>query len=332
MQQKHIIFGLVVLLFILCLAYFLYSDSLKEGMVEEGIDLKTPFAIPGYPFADGRIPDLSDGYMIIDASSSIVAGSKGEGYNNNKKRWYPGEFTKVANTTYTIKYNGSVPIETEDLSANLVRMFMQKVKIPTGYLIDQNDSTKLIVDPKFDVQYYSATMYQKTNDATLNAPPYTDIPPSGLPADQYKVKKSEYKTDTAGKLVANDGNAPQNKMKKLPDPLPTGYKKSMNGTLDFDLTRYALAKYSSNFDPSNVDIRYHPENVSDASDNTGVFYNFNSQGQLIENQLTNNHIKCLAQLLPRVMLLPKVAPLLPRVLPKFLCVLVTVTALLLSCS
>ncbi len=294
MQQKYIIFGLVVLLFILCLAYFLNAPSLfngvfsnKEGFVEEGTDLTATFTIPGYPFDDGKIPDLSDGYMIVDMSSSIITGVSGEGYNAEKKRWYPGYFTNVANTTYTIKYKDAKPVDVEDLSANRIRWLKQKVRIPTGYLVDPTDSKKLIVNPKFDVQYYSATMYQQTNDATLNAPPYTDIPASGLPEDSYKVKKSEYKTDAAEKLVLNSDTEPQNKMKKLPATLPTGYKKSTTGTLDFDLTRYALAKYSSTFDPNNVDIQYHPEDVSGASDNTGVFYNFNSQGQLIEHKMTD---------------------------------------------
>ena len=283
-MQHKFIFGLVILL-ILCLAYF-YMDF-QEGFVEEDIDLTATYTIAGYPYDDGRIPDVSDGYMIVDMSSNITVGVSGEGYNIANKRWYPGQFTNVVSgTTFTIKYKNDIPVTTEDLSGNRVRMLKKKVRIPTGYLVDPNNSKKLIADPKYDVQYYSATLYQQTNDATLNAPPYTDIPAGGLPDDQYKVKKTEYKTDSAGKLVLNQDPAPTNKMKKLPDPLPTGYKKSTTGTLEFDLTRYALAKYSSTYS-TDTTIQYHPEDVSGASDNTGSFYNFNSLGQLIENKMTD---------------------------------------------
>ena len=281
MQLKYIIFGLVILVFVLCLAYF----SIQEPFVAEGTDLTATYSIEGYPFDDGKIPTVPDGYMLVDASASIVVGVSGEGYYMPEKRWYPGTFTKVETGTYTIQYKNGKPVVSEDLSGNRVRMFKMKVKIPTGYKVDPANSKKLIVDPKYDIKYYSATLYKQTNDATLNAGPYTDIPSTGLPEDSYRIMKPEYKTDDNGKLVANDNpdSLYQNKMKPLPSPMPTGYSKVSDGTLQFDLTRYALDKYTSEYNPDDTSKPYHDE----PSDNKGVFYTFNNQGQLIENTLTD---------------------------------------------
>jgi len=281
MQLKYIILGFAVIILALCLAY-LYQTEI-ETFVEEGADLTATFTIDGYPYDDGRIPDVSDGYMVVDMSSNIAVDLSGEGYSTDKKRWYPGTFTKVESGTYTIQYKNGEPVATEDLSGNRVRMLKKKVRIPTGYLVNPDDNTKLIVDPKFDVQYYSATLYQRTNDATINAPPYTEIPATGLPEDHYKVVKSDYKTNTDGKLVLNSDPEPANKMKKLPDPLPTGYKKDADGTLKFDLTRYALSKYSSTYNAQ--DLKAYRE--EEPTEEPGVFYTFNNLGQLMENELTD---------------------------------------------
>ncbi len=283
MQTKYILYGLLVILLVLCLAY--YYQPNQESFVAEGTNLSATYLIEGYPYDDGRIPTVPDGYMLVDASNEIVVGVSGEGYHVASKQWFPGTFTKAEPPNFTIKYKDGKPTESEDLSSNRVRMYKMKVKIPTGYMVDPNDSTKLLVDPKHDVQYFSASMYQQTNDATLNAGPYTDIPASGLPDTSYKIVKPEYKTDSNGKLVRNtdDDAIYMNKMKVLPSPIPTGYAKASDGTLKFDLTRYALAKYSSEYKADDTSVVYHEE----PSENSGVFYTFNNQGQLIENTYTD---------------------------------------------
>ena len=79
-----------------------------------------------------------------------------------------------------------------------------------------------------------------------------------------------------------------NQKKKLPNPMHIGYERNpVTKTLDINLTKYALAKYSSTFDPNDVDRKYH----DDISGSEDKYYQYNSAEQLIERDVTDASIR-----------------------------------------
>lgn len=181
-------------------------------------------------------------------------------------------------------------------------VWKMKPKIPTGYLINPADKTKLIVDPKNDVANYAIQSYKTTTDSMLREGPYTDIP---LPTGQTEVTESTplpKNGDGTSKYyrIAPFNDAKGNvildkyKMKALPTPLPKGYIIDAKEYLIFnpDVTEYAFSTFDSTYDPTKTDIKYHdgiPEVKKEQinNDDIGKYYSFDANGQLIREENTD---------------------------------------------
>jgi hypothetical protein len=180
-------------------------------------------------------------------------------------------------------------------------IWKMKPKIPTGYIINPADKTKLIVDPKNDVANYAIQSYKNTTDEMLREGPYTEIP---LPAGQKKVIESTplpknkdgtpkfYRiapfNDAKGKSILD-----KYMMKPLPAPLPKGYMIDAKDYLIFnpDITEYAFSTFDSAYDPTNLDTVYNkmPEAKTEQinNDELGKYYSFDANGQLIREENTD---------------------------------------------
>ncbi len=309
MKNKYIIFGFVVVLFIVCLAY-LYNNyqepmttnnkvesiadlgttynkpsnnTVPDGFVSVSsdkmrVDLTAEFDIPNYTY--GTIPKLPDGFV------PVVTPAVGDNVLFDSRS---AKVTEIVAGKYTIEYTDDKlgdktksGIDKQFLTAKTPR-YKMKVKIPTGYMVKTDDKSMLVADPKYDKSYYSANLYENTTDFELNSGTFTD----GVPGDdEYAVKKPLYIVDADGTLKSNTKSDTEyaNKKKKLPNPMLMGYERNpVTKTLDFNLTKYALAKYSSTFDPNDVDRKYH----DDISGSEDKYYQYNSAGQLIERDVTD---------------------------------------------
>jgi hypothetical protein len=181
-------------------------------------------------------------------------------------------------------------------------VWKMKPKIPTGYLINPADKTKLIVNPKNDVANYAIQSYKTTTDSMLREGPYTDIP---LPTGQTEATESTplpKNGDGTSKYyrIAPFNDAKGNvildkyKMKALPTPLPKGYIIDAKEYLIFnpDVTEYAFSTFDSTYDPTKTDIKYHdgiPEVKKEQinNDDIGKYYSFDANGQLIREENTD---------------------------------------------
>lgn len=309
MQHKYIIFGFAVVVLLICLAYlftkereFMTFDFKVESISDLGvtvdvpstglpagfvsvptnkmrIDLTAEHEIPGYTHTvDNKIPTLPDGFV------PVVSPRVGDSVKHDGRS---AKVTEIVSNKYTIVYeDGQKETKTgvdKQFLTSTSPFYKMKVKIPTGYIINSNDNSLLVADPKYDRTYYSANLYQNTTDFELNSGTFAD----GAPGDgEYAVKKPLYMMDADGTLKTNTKADTEyaNKKKTLPNPMPLGYERNpTTKTLDFNLTKYAFSKYSSTFDPNNLDTKYH----DDISGSEDKYYQYNSAGQLIERDVTD---------------------------------------------
>ena len=183
-----------------------------------------------------------------------------------------------------------------DISGGVWKM---KPVIPTGFIIDPSDKTKLIVDPQNDKKVYAVSSYEKTTLAQLNQSPYEDIPDVNYAAGQSGelTPLPTNNKDTKGntiiyyrvKTVVN--GLDKYVMKKAPTPFPNGFELDSNGNFVFNVTKYALSTFDSAYNPSNTDISYNeipiPSAESINNDDFGKYYSFDSNGQLVREENTD---------------------------------------------
>ena len=179
-----------------------------------------------------------------------------------------------------------------------------KPVIPTGYIIDTSNNTKLIVDPKNDKIVYAVAYYKNATDMQLREGPYEEIPvPAGqtlsettlLPESDpiTKISKTYYRIapfkDAKGVQVLA-----KYMMKKVPVPLPKGYIMDSKNYLIFnpDVTEYAFSTFDSTYNASNLDTVYNktPEAKTEqinTNDDLGKYYTFDANGQLTREENTD---------------------------------------------
>ena len=239
-----IIILLSILLVIILVMQFVPCE--KESMVTLGTDLSATFEIPGATYGEG--------------------GNRGVGIDP------PAGYTKVNEGTPT------VPV------------FKMKPIIPDGFKIS-DDNPKILVPIKETAQEM-LTYYQNSTDTQLRQPPYipipnvnynsgeniigeeaplptTDVDTNGKPKEYYRIKLT---SGTKTKYV----------MKQLPNPLPKGYELDKD-FLVFNPTLYALSKFDSTFDATNIDTQY----TKDApGNNLGVYYQFDQNGNMVQIENT----------------------------------------------
>lgn len=175
-------------------------------------------------------------------------------------------------------------------------VFKMKPVIPTGYMINHADKTKLIIDPKNDVVNYAITYYKNTTDGQLREGPYTDISDgatesTSLPKNTDGTPKfyriAPFK-NPMGQVVLD-----KYMMKTLPNPLPKGYIIDSKDYLIFnpDVTAYAFSTFDSAYDPTKTDTKYHnaPEAKKEQinNDELGKYYTFDANGQLMREENTD---------------------------------------------
>ena len=129
---------IVFLLLVILASLFVYFTFGKgrEPMVTIGSDLTMEQNIPGATYPGPR--------------------------PNNREKGVNGYGIDPPDGYYKIDTGGGV--------------WKMKPKIPTGYMINPADKTKLIVDPKNDVANYAIQSYKNTTDEMLREGPYTEIP------------------------------------------------------------------------------------------------------------------------------------------------------------
>jgi hypothetical protein len=183
-----------------------------------------------------------------------------------------------------------------DISGGVWKM---KPVIPTGFIIDPSDKTKLIVDPKNDNKVYSVSSYEKTTLAQLNQSPYEDIPgvnyATGETGELTPLPTNN--KDTKGNTIiyyrvkTSVNGLDRYVMKKAPTPFPNGFDLDSNGNFFLNITKYALSTFDSAYNPSNTDISYNvmptPSTESINNDDFGKYYSFDSNGQLIREENTD---------------------------------------------
>jgi hypothetical protein len=251
MKKSYIIFLLLVILASLLVYFTFGKGSTTESMVNYGTDLTAVVPIPGATYGPNT--------------------ENGDGFDP------PPGYTKV-----------------EEKDAQGKSIWKMKPIIPYGYKIDPNDNTKkkLIVDPKYEKLAYSIDSYKTSTDKLLNQGPYEDIIPIGQPGtatEDTELPESDPTTKLSSKYYRIKPSRENNNkyvMKKMPDPIPTGYEVDSKNYLVFNLTKYALATFSSSFDPANLDTEYHQENPDGKqavinNDELGKYYKFDENGKLI---------------------------------------------------
>ena len=184
-------------------------------------------------------------------------------------------------------------------------VWKMKPSIPTGYMIDTNDKTKLIVDPKNEKMLNAVTYYKNATDMQLKEGPYEEIPvPAGQTlSESTLLPESDPITNISTKYYRiapfNDakGVAVLSKymMKKAPTPLPKGYIMDGKNYLIFnpDITEYAFSTFDSAYDASNLDTVYNemPEAKTEQinNDELGKYYSFDADGKLVREENTDTN-------------------------------------------
>ena len=184
-------------------------------------------------------------------------------------------------------------------------VWKMKPSIPTGYVIDTNDKTKLIVDPKNEKMLNAVTYYKNATDMQMKQGPYEEIPvPAGqtlsestlLPESDpiTKISTKYYRiapfNDAKGVAVLS-----KYMMKKAPTPLPKGYIMDGKNYLIFnpDITEYAFSTFDSAYDASNLDTEYNktPEVKTEQinNDELGKYYSFDENGKLVREENTDTN-------------------------------------------
>ena len=184
-------------------------------------------------------------------------------------------------------------------------VWKMKPTIPTGYIIDTNDKTKLIVDPKNEKMLNAVTYYKNATDMQVKEGPYEEIPvPAGQTlSESTLLPESDPITNISTKYYRiapfNDskGVAVLSKfmMKKAPTPLPKGYIMDGKNYLIFnpDITEYAFSTFDSAYDASNLDTEYNktPEVKTEQinNDDLGKYYSFDENGKLVREENTDTN-------------------------------------------
>jgi hypothetical protein len=240
---------IIFLLSVILASLFVYFTFGKgaESMVTIGSDLTAEIDIPGAT------------YTTPTADNKNTTGING--YGLDPPQGY-----------YKIDIGGGV--------------FKMKPVIPTGYMINPADKTKLIVDAKNDTLTYAITYYKNTTDGQLREEPYTDI--SNGATESTPLPKNTDGTPKFYRIAPfNDasGNVVLDKymMKPLPNPLPKGYIIDSKDYLIFnpDVTEYAFSTFDSAYDLPKAKT----EQIN--NDELGKYYSFNAVGQLIREENTD---------------------------------------------
>ena len=184
-------------------------------------------------------------------------------------------------------------------------VWKMKPTIPTGYIIDTNDKTKLIVDPNNEKMLNAVTYYKNATDMQVKEGPYEEIPvPAGQTlSESTLLPESDPITNISTKYYRiapfNDskGVAVLSKfmMKKAPTPLPKGYIMDGKNYLIFnpDITEYAFSTFDSAYDASNLDTEYNktPEVKTEQinNDDLGKYYSFDENGKLVREENTDTN-------------------------------------------
>jgi len=184
-------------------------------------------------------------------------------------------------------------------------VWKMKPTIPTGYIIDTNDKTKLMVDPKNEKMLNAVTYYKNATDMQLKQGPYEEIPvPAGQTlSESTLLPESDPITNISTKYYRiapfNDakGVAVLSKymMKKAPTPLPKGYMMDGKNYLIFnpDITEYAFSTFDSAYDASKLDTEYNkpPEVKTEQinNDELGKYYSFDENGKLVREENTDTN-------------------------------------------
>ena len=252
---------IIFLLLVILASLFVYFIFGKgvESMVTIGSDLTAPIDIPGATYS-GPKP-------------------------NNKEKGINGYGLEPPQEYYKIEVGGGV--------------WKMKPIIPTGYIINPSDNTKLIVDPKNKAVSSAISYYKNTTDALLKEGPYEEIPlkkgtalseSTVLPKNYYRIAPFN---DAKGIPVIK-----KYMMKKVPDPLPKGYIIDSKKYLIFnpDITEYAFSNTTKEDMPEvkkedmpEVKKEDMPEvkKEEETNDDIGKYYSFDANGQLIREENTD---------------------------------------------
>lgn len=258
----YVLFLLLIILASLYVYYTFGKCKRKESMVTIGSDLTLAVDIPGATYPGPRPGNKEKGV---------------NGYGLDPPQGY-----------YKVDVGGGV--------------FKMKPVIPTGYMIDPKDKTKLIVDPKNDKISYAIEYYKNATNSQLKEGPYLDIP---VPAGQTLSESTPLPKKSDGTPI-NYRIAPFNdakgnvvldkfKMKVLPNPLPKGYIIDAKDYLVFnpDVTEYAFSTFDSAYNASNLDTVYNtaPEAKTEQinNDELGKYYTFDANGQLVREENTDTN-------------------------------------------
>jgi hypothetical protein len=250
---------IVFLLMVILASLYVYFTFGKgrESMVTLGQDLTVPVDIPGATYPGPR--------------------------PNNKEEGVNGYGLDPPDGYYKVDIGGGV--------------WKMKPKIPTGYMVNPRDKTKLIIDPKNDVANYAIQSYKNATDEELRKGPYEEIlldrsqtPTESTPLpDTNKYYRIAPFNDAKGNVVLE-----RYMMKKLPNPLPKGYIIDAKNYLVFnpDITEYAFSTFNSAYDATKVDDTvYHemPEAKQEQvnNDDLGKYYTFDANGKLVREENTD---------------------------------------------
>jgi hypothetical protein len=262
--MDYIKFGYVIFLLLVILAslYVYYSFGKGlESMVTIGSDLTQAINMPGATYPGPKPGNKEKGI---------------NGYGIDPPQGY-----------YKIDEGGGI--------------WKMKPIVPTGYMINPSDKTKLIVDPKNDKIAYAIAYYKNATDKQLNEGPYEEIPvPAGQTLNESTLLPESdpvKKISTKYYRINPTGNAglDKYKMKKAPNPLPKGYMMDEKNYLVFnpDITEYAFSTFDSAYDATKLDTVYNnmPEQKKEQinNDDLGKYYTFDANGQLVREENTDTN-------------------------------------------
>ena len=184
--------------------------------------------------------------LLIILASLVVYYVFGKGTDKNEGMFNIGDditaILPLPGATYTGEnpnngkgFNPSRGYSKVDLGNNVFKM---KAIIPTGYIVDPLDNTKLMINPKNDKISQSVLSYKNSTDELLNKGPFEDIPnvnykketgeKTPLPTNK---KDKTGKTITYYRIKTKENKKDKYVMKKMPEPLPKGYKLDKNNSL-----------------------------------------------------------------------------------------------------
>jgi len=241
--MNYIKIGYVLFLLVVILASLYYGDKGVESMVTIGSDLTLEQPIPGATYPGPR-PD-------------------------NKEKGVNGYELDVPQGYYKVEVGG---------------VWKMKPVIPTGYMVDPSDKTKLIVDSKNDKIKDAIESYKNATDAKLKEGPYEEIPlkTGETLSESTLLPESDPVTKISTKYYRIALGNDKYKMKKVPEPLPKGYKIDEKNYLIFnpDVTEYAFSSDATNKVPEAK-----TEQIN--NDELGKYYTFDANGKLTREENTD---------------------------------------------